>query len=114
MLLLALAGACVGEPAPDVALCRDVAHRLCIAPRCSSVQSLWPDATCEETMLARTGCASDEFVFTSPTRERWVECRVMLVRSGTNVETKPDCLDVDQFLAECPDVGRFLQSGAPQ
>lgn len=89
-------------------MCRDLVHRLCIPTRCARAVNLAPEATCEETLLARTGCVADDFEFSAPTRDRFLECRVPLLHAGTNVETHPDCLDVEQLLNECPDVERFL------
>lgn len=110
-LLLLACGACVGPPAPDAAICRDVIHRICLTPRCSSTSALNVTTGCDQELQQRTGCDSDDFEFTAPTRERVLECRLPLLRSGNNTETHPDCLDVDQLLSECPDVTRFLQGG---
>lgn len=102
--------ACVGPPAPDPALCRDLIHRVCKAPRCSNTVVLSvADNTCEQVLQQRTGCDSEDFVFTAPTRDRVLECRAPLVRAGNNVEQHPDCLDVDSMLTDCPDVTRWLQ-----
>ena len=110
LLLLALGlCSCQGALAPDAAVCRDVVHRVCIPPRCSRTATLGVDTNCEDTLLSRTGCEAADFEFTTPTRERFLECRLPLLHAGKNAETHPDCLDVDQMLNECPDVERFLQ-----
>jgi hypothetical protein len=104
---------CVGSPAPDAALCRDVIHRLCRTPRCAVVDAAFPygDA-CEESLQVRSGCAAEDFTFTSPTRDRVLECRLPLVRVGTGVEQKPVCDDVAEALERCGDVTQFLNEGA--
>ena len=104
---------CVGPEAPDVAICRDVIQRLCNPPRCSSTSVLNIDTACDITLQQRTGCDNDDFAFSAPTRDRVLECRVGLVRAGTNTSTHPDCLDVDTMLTECPDVTRWLQGVRP-
>lgn len=106
--------ACAGPPAPDGAICRDMIHRICIPPKCSSVSNLNLDggtgnASCESILQVRTGCDSDDFEFTTPSRDRVLECRVPLLRAGKDIEQHPDCLDVDQLIYECQDVTRFLQ-----
>jgi hypothetical protein len=113
-LLVLAASACVGPPAPDAAVCRDMIHRICIPPKCSSTAALGLDAgsgnaSCEATLQARTGCDSDDFAFTTPSRDRVLECRVPLLHAGKDPEQHPDCLDVDQLITECQDVTRFLQ-----
>lgn len=109
----AVLAACVGPPAPDAAICRDLVHRICLPPRCSSMAVLNAETNCEQTLLLRTGCDSDDFTFTAPARDRVLECRIGLLHAGKEPETHPDCLDVDQLLLECPDVTRFLQGQTP-
>jgi hypothetical protein len=99
----------VGPEVSDVVLCRDVIHRLCIAPRCSSMSVLNVDNSCEQVLQQRTGCDQEEFVFTAPSRDRVLECRLPLVRAGNETVQHPDCLDVDHTLNECTDLTRFLQ-----
>ena len=106
---VAAAAACVGPPAPDGAVCRDMIHRICIPPKCTSTNVLAVDAGCEQVLQQRTGCDQDEFEFTTPTRDRVLECRIPLLHAGKETEQHPDCLDVDQMITECPDVTRFLQ-----
>jgi hypothetical protein len=105
---------CVGPPAPDVAICRDLIHRITLSPRCSSTAVLnLPDQGAESALLVRTTCQDDAFEFSTPSRDRVLECRAPLVRNGIATDTHPDCLDVDQLLTECPDVTRFLQGVKP-
>lgn len=105
---------CVGSPAPDAALCRDVIHRLCHAPRCAVVDAAFPyEAQCEESLQTRSGCAAEDFSFTTPSRARVLECRLPLVRVGTGVEQKPSCDDVAETIERCDDLVLFLNEGAP-
>lgn len=110
----AVAMACSGPPAPDGAICRDVIHRLCLPTRCSIVTfRLGVGDDCEGDLLTRTGCAAEGFAFPDPPgRERVLDCRVALLRSGVDPEQHPDCVDVGDMLELCPDVTLFL-SGAP-
>lgn len=105
---------CVGADAPDAAVCRDVVTRLCKGPVCEGVtQRLAVDAmTCEQTLLTRTGCASDSFAFTMPTRVQFLDCRVPLLRQGSSQATKASCPDVEEVFLDCPEVVRFL-GGTP-
>ncbi len=104
--------ACVGPPAPDAALCRDVVDRLCAAPRCAPVDAqLAVDDSCVATLLSRTHCDADDFVFDVPNRRRWLDCRSVLVRSSVTAQ-HPDCSDVAQFFSTCTDATSFL--GATQ
>src|SRR5688572_16739750 len=72
VVLLTVVSACVGPVAPDVALCRDAIHRLCLEPRCTAVSvAFGVGDTCEALLVGRSGCAADEFTFsTSPDRSR--------------------------------------------
>lgn len=107
-----LLAACVGPPAPDAAVCQDLIHRLCAAPVCSAVSALGvPD--CEAAALARTGCGDDSFAFATPTRDRLLECRAMLLHPGQGPNAHPDCGDVDAMAQSCPDVVQFLEGAAP-
>lgn len=103
--------ACLGPPAPDVELCRDVIARLCLRPVCEVALSALAveAASCEATLLARTGCGDDRFTFSTPTRNRVLECRMPLVRVTTARLVKAGCDDVAETLATCPDLGLFLK-----
>ncbi len=100
--------ACNGPEAPDVAVCRDAIHRLCIPDVCPSVVPLFT-ADCEATLLAGSGCESETFAFTSPTRNRFLDCRIALLRAGQNSQTHPSCDDVNETFDRCPDVVRFYR-----
>ncbi|MBX5484568.1 MAG: hypothetical protein IRZ16_22320 [Myxococcaceae bacterium] len=112
--LAALAAAgCSGPEAPDAALCRDVIHRLCIAPRCDSVENgLSPGDDCEGTLQGRTGCGDDAFSFGTPNRARFIDCRATLVRGGVDPDAHPACEDVDAMFTKCPELTGFFK-GAP-
>jgi hypothetical protein len=108
---LLLAG-CVGPPAPDVEICRDVIARVCASPVCdtaASTLSVSDDGTCEATLRTRTGCSSDTFTFTRLSRNRWLECRLALVHDSTDVTAKSSCPEVTEFLSNCPDVADLLK-----
>lgn len=113
VLLVSLLG-CTGPEAPDAALCRDVVLRLCQGPVCeAATQKLALDGgACEATLLARTGCGSDTFAFTSPTRAQVLDCRVPLVRQGISQQVKSACADVAETLSDCPELVRFF-GGTP-
>jgi hypothetical protein len=115
LALSALLAGCVGPPAPDAALCRDVITRLCLGPVCPTTQSSLslPADGCEATLLERTGCGSDEFAFTRPDRARVLECRRPLVRVSSSTFVKAPCPDVDAFFATCPDLTTFLSGSRP-
>jgi hypothetical protein len=115
LALSSLAVGCHGPPAPDAVLCRDVITRLCLGPVCASAQAALqvPDAGCETELLARTGCGSDEFGFTTPDRARVLACREPLVRTSTSRYVKAACPDVDEFFATCPDMATFLNGSQP-
>jgi hypothetical protein len=104
---------CSGPPASDAELCRDVIHRLCQPPRCSDVDmklGLAAGADCEAVLLQRTGCGDDAFAL--PNRANFLSCRLPLIRAGDNVETHPDCLDVDEVFRNCPSMVTFI-GGTP-
>ncbi|HEX4622321.1 MAG TPA: hypothetical protein VH208_12205 [Myxococcaceae bacterium] len=106
-----LAAACNGPPAPDAAVCQDFIHRICIQPLCPAVTNNVPlTGDCEQTLLAQTGCASDAFTFTSPDRNRFLACRLPLLRAGSSSDTPPNCDDVQDIVTTCPDVIRFLNT----
>ncbi len=110
MFVLLLTG-CLGPDAPDAAVCRDYIHRVCIAPVCAQAAALFtPPAGCETTLQTKSGCISDDFVFTtSPSRERFLNCRLPLLRADGNSEAHPSCDDVAESFSHCPDVARLLQ-----
>ncbi|MFZ5467803.1 MAG: hypothetical protein ACOZIN_00080 [Myxococcota bacterium] len=106
--------ACGGKAAPDADVCRDLVHRLCLAPRCPLVdERLSVVDDCEATLLARTGCGADEFAFESLSRRRFLDCRAPVLRSGLGPEVRPACEDVAESFDECPDLVGFLRTGAP-
>lgn len=110
---LAAALACVGPPAPDAAVCQDAIDRLCMAPLCPAVESVVDGgAACEDTLLARTGCGTDDFAFAGLPRERFLQCRAILLRAGEATGTHPACRDVDEMFFLCGDVEAFLRTGA--
>ena len=113
-LLLLLVPACVGAPAPDAPLCRDLITRLCTSPRCPGVDAQFSVTdSCEDTLLTRSGCVDDGFAFSMPTRAQWLECRAIVVRSGIGADVKPRCEDVSQMLGQCPEVVTLLK-GPPR
>lgn len=105
---------CSGPAAPDVAICRDVITRVCMAPLCESVPArLAVDAgSCEVTLLARSGCSDEAFTFSMPSRVEVLDCRVPLLRQGAAQKTHPSCADVAEVFTDCPQVVRFL-GGTP-
>ena len=116
-LLVALAvflGSCSGPDAPDVAVCRDLVTRLCLGPLCEpTTTKLGVDAaSCEATLLMRTGCGADSFSFTTPTRAQVLDCRVPLLRQGASQKVRPACADVAEVFTDCPDLVRFF-GGTP-
>jgi hypothetical protein len=111
---VALLCACSGPPAPDAALCEDVIHRLCAARTCPGVNDqLALQLDCRANLAERSGCAAEEFAFTTPSRERVLACRQPLVRRGTSPEVAPTCDEVSTFLRDCPDVVQFLKGPQP-
>lgn len=112
-LVLSLLAACSGPPAPDAVLCRDLVHRVCQPPLCAVVATqLAPGDACESTLLARTGCGSDDFAFTTPSRAHFLECRAPLVRLSNSADVPPGCDNVAEALSSCPDLVTFLK-GTP-
>jgi hypothetical protein len=106
-----LAAACNGPPAPDAAVCQDFIHRICIQPICSAVTSnIILTGDCETTLLARTGCSADSFTFTTPDRDRFLACRLPLLRAGDAPDTPPNCDDVQDVMTTCLDVVNFLNT----
>lgn len=109
-MVLTLMG-CDGPSAPDPAVCRDFIHRICINPVCAETSVLKADAgaACDAILQARTGCDSETFKFTTPSRERFLTCRAPLLNAGDTVEVHPACGDVTQSFEQCPDVVRMLR-----
>lgn len=105
---------CAGPEAPDAAVCRDVITRVCFGPVCDvTTQKLSVEAaSCETTLLMRTGCGSDGFAFTSPTRAQVLDCRVPLLRQGSSQKVKASCADVAEVFSDCPELVRLL-GGTP-
>lgn len=112
---LALVSACSGPPAPDAALCQDVITRMCLARSCAGVneQLALGNSDCQPTLQERTGCGSEDFAFSEPSRERLLSCRMPLVRRGTDPGKAPACGDVATVVRDCPDVIDFLGGGQP-
>lgn len=106
--------ACVGPPAPDYELCRDVITRLCAEPVCVTAATRLdlPALGCEAELEARTGCGSADFQFTTPSREQVLNCRLPLVRESDSRQAAPSCEYVDETLRNCPDLVVFL-GGTP-
>lgn len=113
LLSLLLVG-CMGPPAPDAELCRDVIDRLCATPVCPSAQVRFnlPEMDCAATVQQRTGCFDIDFAFTTPSRARVLECRLPLVRESSARLAHPSCEDIDETIRICPDLVRFL-GGTP-
>jgi len=105
-----IAPGCSGPPAPDAAICRDVIHRLCLPVRCPVVTATFAVGDpCELDLRARSGCGQDDFTFQEPlTRDRVLECRLVLLRAGLEMQQHPDCEDVAEMIEQCPDVTAFL------
>ncbi len=106
--------ACQGAEAPDAAVCRDVLQRLCLARACEGTPASVPQTDdCEATLLARTGCGSEDFSFGSPapSRERMLDCRSLLVReTGVSPGVAPTCADVAETFTQCPELGTFVEA----
>jgi hypothetical protein len=105
---------CSGPAASDAALCRDVAHRLCIPPICDEVTTKFAIVgDCETFMVAHAACGDETFMFKPPLdRDTFLNCRLPLLRNGDNVDTAPDCLDVGQTFDACPALVQ-LYGGTP-
>jgi hypothetical protein len=111
-MILGAAAGCNGPPAPDGAVCEDFIHRFCIQPLCPPVAVLVPSGDCETVLLSQTGCSNPGFTFTTITRDRFLSCRLPLLRAGSSSETPPNCDDVQDIFNTCPDVIAFLK-GTP-
>lgn len=110
LLCLVFFTACVGPPAPDAELCRDVIERLCAPPACSiaSTRLGLPAEGCVTELVKRTGCDDPGFTFTTPSRERVLDCRLPLVRESIVRGAHPSCDYVDESFRNCPDLVNFL------
>lgn len=101
--------ACSGPEVSDAALCRDYVHRLCIPDICPAVTPIFtPGTDCETDLLARSGCSSDAFAFTTPDRATFLNCRLPLLHAGDNVEQHPDCDDITDSFTNCPAVEQMF------
>lgn len=109
--MLLLLASCAGQPAPDSELCRDLAERVCSMPPCGSatLQLNLPTDDCVNTVVVRAGCADPAFAFTTPSRERILDCRLPLVRESDARGAHPRCEYVDEALRNCPDLATFLR-----
>jgi len=105
---------CVGPPAPDAELCRDVIARLCSQPQCvtATTRLNLPAEGCETELETRTGCGAADFAFTSPTRAEVLSCRLPLVRESDLRSAHPSCEFVDETIRNCPKLVVFL-GGTP-
>lgn len=95
-------------------MCRDLIHRLCSEPRCSAIDTVVDAAEpCEDTLLTRTGCGSDDFSFSGLSRQQILQCRAPLLRDAPDGSAGPACDEVTHVLDTCPDVASFLRTGTP-
>jgi len=115
-LLVLVTVACQGPEATDVALCRDYVHRICLPDICPAVVPIFTAGTdCETDLLAKSGCSSDNFTFSTPSRDTFLNCRLAVIRAGDNVEQHPDCDDVSESFTTCPQVEAMfsVDGGSP-
>lgn len=105
---------CVGPPAPDAEICRDVIARFCAEPVCvtAATRLKLPVENCAVELETRTGCNATDFAFTSPTRDQVLTCRLPLVRESDQRSAHPSCDYVDETIRNCPDLVVFL-GGTP-
>ncbi|MBL8911915.1 MAG: hypothetical protein JNM17_14575 [Archangium sp.] len=110
-VLILVLSSCVGPPAPDQELCRDLAERLCSMPPCgaATLQLNLPVDDCVNTVFVRAGCSDPAFAFTTPSRARVLDCRLPLVRESEARGAHPRCEYVDESLRNCPDLASFLR-----
>jgi hypothetical protein len=103
----------LGPPAPDTDLCRDVIGRLCLTPLCADTTRILgvTEGTCVEALTRQTRCGNDAFLFTTPSRDRLLECRAPLVKNSGLRTANPACEDVTSMLNNCPDLVAFLKGG---
>jgi hypothetical protein len=114
-LSAAIAAGCSGPPAPDVEICRDFIHRLCLPAVCpAAVTALSVGTNCEADLLSRTHCFQDDFTFPDPPgRDRVLQCRLPLLREGLDRGQHPSCQDVSDLVDLCPDVVAWLGGSSP-
>lgn len=110
--LVAALFACQGPPADDAAVCRDVVRRVCAEPLCETMQQrLGIGRDCISALTTRAGCDEDGFAWgenNRPSRDRVLECRLPLIRSGDSVDNSPSCTDIDEMFDRCNDMERLL------
>lgn len=115
--LVGLLLACSGPPASDGALCRDVAHRICISECGNAYNSLGLQnaANCDAVLQQRTGCTDDTYSFEGRgiDRSSFLSCRLPILRAGDDVEQRPDCADVDDMFRGCPQLLQYYLTGRP-
>ena len=101
---------CVGPPAPDAEICRDVIARFCAEPVCvtAATRLKLPVENCAVELETRTGCNATDFAFTSQTRDQVLTCRLPLVRESDQRSAHPSCDYVDETIRNCPDLVVFL------
>jgi hypothetical protein len=111
---MVLLSACVGPPAPDVEICRDVIERFCAEPQCSTaaLRLGLPSKDCVATLEQRAGCDQPGFQFTTPSRDRVLDCRLPLVRETSTRGATPSCEYAEETMRNCPDLTVFL-GGTP-
>ncbi|AGC42530.1 hypothetical protein MYSTI_01182 [Myxococcus stipitatus DSM 14675] len=111
---LAWLTACSGSGATDSAVCQDVVSRYCESEECPQVaDKLLPGEGCAASLLERTGCGAEDFAFSTPTRERMLECRTPFVQATTSTGRPPSCADAAGFIEACPDVAAFFRGEPP-
>lgn len=79
-------------------------------------ERLKPAKDCLADLTQRVGCANDEFTWGEagrPTRERILDCRLPLIRSGDDVTRAPRCEEVEETFDRCPDIERLFDGGTP-
>src|SRR5205085_9042468 len=87
LVLAVLAAACSGPPAPDAEVCLDAITRICTPPVCGvAQQTLNYGVDCFSGLAANTGCNADDFAFTAISRQRFLQCRSILLRAGSRSE----------------------------
>jgi hypothetical protein len=115
--LLVVATACHGPAASDAALCTDLSTRLCATPVCPVVtERLKPGKDCLADLSARAGCDAESFTWGdngTPSRDRILDCRLPLIRSGDDVSRAPRCEEVEETFDRCPDIATLFDGGTP-
>lgn len=110
---LLLASACQGPQADDAAICNDVIRRVCSSPLCDGLNERLAlgGNGCVDVVTARAGCNAEGFAWGDndrPSRDRVLECRLPLIRSGDSVTNAPACTDIDEMFDRCADIERLL------